>query len=189
MNAAALRRWSGFKSWLWAGVRDWRSHVRTLLTLLLVYAGVHLWQTRDLPSGAAPGFSAALASAQTIGSVELAQWRASHPGRAVALHFWADWCPICRLEEGSISAVQQDWPLLGVAMQSGAALQVQAVLRKRQLDWHSAVDPDGALSRRYGLTSVPAFIVLDAQGRIRFAEIGYTSEAGMRARLWWAQHF
>jgi hypothetical protein len=74
-------------------------------------------------------------------------------------------------------------------MQSGDAARVRTVLERRSLDWLSAVDPDGALARRYGLASVPACIVLDAQGRIRFAEVGYTSELGMRLRLWWAQGF
>lgn len=175
----------GFRSWL----LDWRSHGLTLLTAMLVYAGLHLWQTRHLPTGPAPAFSTSLAASQGIGSINLERWRAAHPGRAMALHFWAEWCPICRMEEDSISALQRDWPMLGVAMQSGDTARVQAVLNKRGLPWQSAIDTDGSITRRYGLSSVPAFIVLDAQGQIRFAEVGYTSEIGMRLRLWWAQNF
>ena len=177
--------WHGIQSWL----LDWRSHALTLLTLLLVYAGMHLWQTRHLPSGPAPAFSAPAAGPQAGRVLDFEQWRNSHPGRAMALHFWADWCPICRAEENSISRLQQNWPVLGVAMQSGDAAHVQAVLHHRSLDWLTVIDPDGALARRYGLSSVPAFIVIDAQGRIRFADVGYTTEAGMRLRLWWAQTF
>lgn len=176
--------WQRFTSWL----LDWRSHALTLLTVLLVYAGIHLWQTRHLASGPAPSFSAPIANPQA-NSIDFDHWRQQHAGRAVALHFWADWCPICRLEEGNISRLQQDWPVLAVAMQSGDASRVQVVLKRRGLDWLSAVDADGAVARRYGLASVPAFIVVDAQGRIRFAELGYTTQAGMRLRLWWAQTF
>jgi hypothetical protein len=32
-------------------------------------------------------------------------------------------------------------------------------------------------------------VVVDSHGQIRFAEVGYTSEVGMRLRLWWAQTF
>jgi hypothetical protein len=28
--------------------------------------------------------------------------------------------------------------------------------------------------------------VIDAAGRIRFREVGYTTEPGLRLRLWWA---
>jgi thiol-disulfide isomerase/thioredoxin len=181
----ALRR---LIAWLLAWLLDWRSHALTLLMAVLAYTAIHLWQTRHLPSGPAPAFQAAAVGPQAGGTIDFDSWRQAHPGRAVALHFWADWCPICRLEEDSISALQADWPLLSVAMQSGDAARVQGVLNQRRLDWATAVDADGQIARRYGLASVPAFIVVDAQGRIRFAELGYTTGIGMRLRLWWAQN-
>ena len=38
--------------------------------------------------------------------------------------------------------------------------------------------------RAFGFFAVPVFVVIDAQGQIRHPQIGYTSELGMRARLW-----
>jgi thiol-disulfide isomerase/thioredoxin len=175
--------------WLVTWARNWKSHALTLLVFLLAYVAIHLWQTREIPGGTAPAFSAPATGRAAPGVIHLDDWRQAHAGQAVALHFWADWCPICRAEENSISRLQQDWPVLGVAMQSGDAALVQSVLNRRSLAWLTVVDPDSSLARRYGLSSVPAFIVLDAQGRIRFAEVGYTTEAGMRLRLWWAQTF
>jgi len=35
------------------------------------------------------------------------------------------------------------------------------------------------------LQAVPAFLVLDAIGRVRTPAIGYTTGIGMRLRLWW----
>lgn len=188
MNFHKLSGWSG--RWLAQLRQNWKSHTGTLLIFLLLYAGVHAWQTRRVPSGPAPDFSAPAADSQLAsGAIDFATWRAAHPGQAVALHFWADWCPICRTEENSVSRISRDWPVLSVAMQSGDPARVQGVLTRRQLDWHTAVDPDGQIARRFGLQSVPAFIVVDALGRIRFAEVGYTSEIGMRLRLRWAQTF
>jgi thiol:disulfide interchange protein len=176
--------------WLSRFRHNWKSHAATLLIFLLVYAAIHAWQTRSVPKGTAPTFSAPAAGPQAAsGMIDFAAWRAAHPGQAVALHFWADWCPICRTEENSFNRINRDWPLLSVAMQSGDATRVQGVLTRRQLDWHTAVDPEGQIAKRFGLTSVPALVVVDAQGQIRFAEVGYTSEIGMRARLWWAQTF
>ena len=186
MSLPQVRNWPG--RWLTALRQNWKSHALTLLLLVLLYAAIQAWQTRNLARGLAPSFSAPSADLRNAsGLVDLDAWRKTHVGQAVALHFWAEWCPICRAEEHSISRVQRDWPLLGVAMQSGDAARVQSVLRTRQLDWLTAVDADGKIARRYGLQSVPAFVVVDAQGRIRFAEVGYTSEVGMRLRLWWAQ--
>ena len=183
-----IRGWPG--RWLASLRKNWKSHALTLLLFVLLYAAIQTWQTRGVPSGMAPAFSAPTADLRNAsGLVDFDAWRKTRPGQAVALHFWADWCPICRTEEHSISRVQRDWPLLSVAMQSGGAARVQAVLKQRELDWLTAVDADGQIARRYGLKSVPAFIVVDAQGQIRFAELGYTSEVGMRLRLWWAQTF
>lgn len=188
MNSPQLSGWPG--RWLVQLRKNWKSHAGTLLMFLLLYAGIHAWQTRSVPSGAAPTFSAPAAGPQAAsGSTGFDSWRAAHPGQAVALHFWADWCPICRTEENSVSRISRDWPVLSVAMQSGDAARVQGVLTRRQLDWQTVADPDGQIAKRYGLASVPALVVVDAQGQIRFAEVGYTSEIGMRLRLWWAQTF
>ena len=189
MKPAAQRLWAGVRTWCWNWLKDWRSHALTLLLIAAVVWGVNAWQTRHIPAGAAPGFSAPLAGAPAGTLIALDEWRARHPGRAVALHFWADWCPICRLEEGSVSSVQQDWPVLAVAMRSGTEQHVADVLQQRGLPWLSVTDAHGSLTARYGLKAVPAFIVLDARGDIRYAAVGYTTQAGMRLRLWLAQHF
>lgn len=161
----------------------WKNHLSTLALFVAVMLGVNAWQTRHLPAGAAPEFTASLSNGETV---SLQQWRAQYPNQAVALHFWADWCPICKTEENSISRIKRDWPVLTIAMQSGDAVKVQNVLAKRQLDWLTAIDPAGHITKRYGFAGVPAFVVIDAKGNIASATIGYTTEIGMRLRLWWA---
>ena len=184
MSLRLQRVGAGFKAWLF----NWRSHAVTLLIVVAVVLGLNAWQTRHIPAGKAPDFQIALAGAVGAQDVTLDAWRAQHAGRAVALHFWAEWCPICRAEEASITELQQDWPVLTIAMRSGDAARVARVMQQRQLPWLAAVDDDGSLSTRYGLKAVPALIVLDAQGRIRHASVGYTPEWSMRLRLWLAQH-
>ncbi|HEX8980971.1 MAG TPA: protein disulfide oxidoreductase [Parasulfuritortus sp.] len=151
-----------------------------------IFFAVQAWQQRDVPHGAAPGIVGTLADGRPF---ELDAWRKAHAGHAVALHFWADWCPICKTEEGSVSALSKDWPVMTVAMSSGSAAQVASYLSKKGLAWPALVDTDGRIAAAYGLKGVPALIVIDRQGAIRSASIGYTSEWGMRLRLWWAEHF
>ena len=161
-----------------------RSHFGTVLLVLAVLAGAHLWQTRHVPPGPVPDLPLLLSTGE---STTLGAWRARHPGQPVALHVWAEWCPICRAEEHNITRLQAAWPPRTVAMQPGGAAQVQRVLDQRGLPWATVVDDSGALARRLGVQSVPAFLVLDAQGQMRAASVGYTSEIGMRLRLWWAR--
>jgi thiol-disulfide isomerase/thioredoxin len=162
----------------------WRRFARDLAFVFAILLGVNWVQTRHVPSGAAPDFSAPLAAG---GAVNLAEWRAQHAGRPVGVYFWADWCPICKAQEGSIAALRADWPVLSVAMRSGDAADVAKVLNARGLAWPSAVDADGRIAASYGLRGVPALIVIGADGTIQSVAAGYTSEIGMRLRLWWAE--
>lgn len=171
--------------------RGWKQHLATLALAWIAIAAVDTWRTRDLPQGPAP--DVALLMAPTLADASapplhttLAQWRALHPGQPVALHFWAEWCSICKLEEPSIASLSADWPVLGVAMQSGNAERVAQVQRQRGMAWPTAVDAQGTLSRSWGVRSVPALVVIDADGQVRFATSGYTPEWAMRLRLWWA---
>lgn len=171
--------------------KSWKQHLTTLALAWVAIVAVDTWRTRDLPQGPAPDVALVMApsagAAATKAPTTLAAWRAQHPGQAVAVHFWAEWCSICKLEEPSIASLSTTWPVLGVAMQSGNAERVAQVQSQRGMPWQTAVDPQGALSRSWGVRSVPALVVIDAHGQVRFATSGYTPRWAMRLRLWWAQ--
>lgn len=179
LQACITRAWQSLRT-------GWKQHLATLALAWIAIVAVDTWRTRDLPQGPAPDAPLVMASSPA-GATTLAQWRAQHPGQAVAVHFWAEWCAVCKLEEPSIASLSSDWPLLGVAMQSGNAERVAQVQRQRGMPWPTAVDPQATLSRSWGVRSVPALVVIDAHGQVRFATSGYTPEWAMRLRLWWAQ--
>ena len=113
-------------------------------------------------------------------------WQTRHPGQATALYVWAQWCPICRVQDPTITGLQQDHPVLTVAMQSGQTAQVARLLQERRLPWTTAVDPDGNIAGALGVHAVPTILGMDAQGNVTGSSVGYTSAWGMRLRLWWA---
>lgn len=168
----------------------WRSYAVNLLLVTMVFGAVQLWQTRDVAGGQAPDLVLTVVGADASRvTTTLSAWREGHPGQPVAIHFWADWCPICRMEEHSVTRLHRDWPVMTVAMQSGDADRVAKTMGQRQLPWVAALDPAGEMARSYGIPAVPGFLVVDRDGMIRTPAVGYTTEWGMRLRLWWVKLF
>lgn len=159
--------------------KKWLRRLAELAIFVAVFAAVSWYQGRHLAEGDAP----ALAGVSVAGErLDLQQWR----GEPVMVHFWATWCPVCAAEQGSVDAIAREHRVLTVAMQSGDASEITRYLKEEGVDYPALPDPDGSLSRRYGVSAVPATFILDPEGRVRFSTVGYTSEWGMRLRLWWA---
>lgn len=152
---------------------------RDALIVGLVYAAVFAWKGRDMAHGQAPALRASDLAGQTV---DLAALR----GRPVLVQFWGTWCPICRMELGSLQALSRNWQVVTVAMQSGKEGEIRAFMRKHDLSYTVISDPDGAIARRWGVSAVPAGFVVGPAGNIRFRVVGLTSLWGLRARLWWA---
>jgi peroxiredoxin len=156
---------------------------RWLLELLLIVAVVLLvraWLARDLAQGPAPEFEANLLDGSAVSLADYAD-------RPMLLHFWATWCPICRLEEGEIMRLSRSHPVLTVAMQSGSPWEVEAHLTERERELDVVNDPDGALARRYGVRAVPSTFIIDWDGQIVFRKQGYAPPLELRLRLWLAR--
>jgi thiol-disulfide isomerase/thioredoxin len=149
------------------------------LVLLLLILGIRAWQQSGTASGPAPALAGELLDGKPVALAAFA-------GQPVLVHFWATWCPICRVEQGSIDALARDVPVITVAMQSGSREEVVQFLRKEALSFPVLNDPDGVLAAQWGVRAVPASFIVDGAGQIRFVEIGYTTGVGLRLRLWLA---
>lgn len=160
------------KKWL-------RRAIEALLVVALI-AGIRAWQQRDVVSGAAPALRSVLLDGKPFAL-------AVRPAQPVLVHFWATWCAVCRAEQGTIEAIAHgNANVITVAMQSGSRDEVTRYLGEQGLSFPVLNDPDGRVSMAWGVHAVPASFVVDADGQIRFVEIGYTTGVGLRLRLWMA---
>jgi thiol-disulfide isomerase/thioredoxin len=159
------------------------------LTLVVaVFVGLQAWLTRDVVRGALPAFDAPLIDG-TAGAATVQQWRDAHARDGYVLYVWATWCAVCKTIQGNVAAVATDDAVLTVAMQSGAPTAVAQYLAARDLRWPTVNDEGAALSRSLGVDAVPMLLFVDRAGEVRSVTRGYTTEAGIRARLWWARRF
>lgn len=166
-----------------ASSNPWRSRLRgwaiNILLILLVFGGVQWWKARPLATGEAPPLADAMLDGSPLDLRDLA-------GRPVLVHFWATWCPVCRVMDGTIDAIAEDHAVIAVALQSGTPAEIRGYLREHGLRFPVVPDPDGRIAGLWGVSGVPTSFVVDASGRIRDATVGLSSGPGLRARLWMA---
>ena len=158
--------------------RRWWAWARDIGLVLLVLLAVQWWQARDLANAAAPPLAGILADGEPYQLV-------SGEGPTL-VHFWAEWCPICRLEQGSIDRIATDHRVITVATTSGTADEVRAFLQAEGLGFSTLMDEGGDVARTWGVSGVPATFIVDSTGMITSATQGYSTEFGLRLRLWLA---
>jgi len=158
----------------------WRGYGINLLLIVVVVAGIRVWQQRDMVSGAAPALQGITLAGQSY-------TLPAHPAHPVLVHFWATWCSICRSEQGNIAAIAHDDPnVITVAMKSGFPDEVARYMKEQGIAFPVVNDADGSISAAWGVHAVPASFIIAPDGQIRFVEVGYTTELGLRLRLWMA---
>lgn len=181
MSLPPESRLSRIRAWLSDRSR-WKRWALEILIVVVVVGVVQFWRAADLPAGPAPYLGGTLADGR---AANLAGVLKAAGGRPVLVAFWATWCPVCKAEEGNIDAIARDWPTLTVAMQSGEGKAVAKHLHERELRFSALVDGDGAMARDWHVRGVPTHFIVDGRGIIRYQSVGYATEYGLRARLWW----
>lgn len=158
-------------------IKHWRSWLVYILLFLVVTHAANWWKTRDALSGNLAEFTGEFMDGSVFTIAEFA-------GKPVLFHFWATWCPICELENDTIQSISQDYQVISIASWSEGEAEVKAYMRNIQLTFPVMLDTSGALAQSFGLKGVPTSFILDPNGEITFVETGYSTEAGLRLRLW-----
>lgn len=153
-----------------------------VLIFLFVYFAIHLYQTRLAPSGQAPEIKGWLVEGKPFESLH------GHE-KPILVHFWATWCGVCELEEGSINSIAQDYHVITLASQSGSFSEVKKFKLENELTFPVIVDQTGVLAKEWGVVGFPSSYIIDESNEIRFVEVGFTTELGLRLRLWFAKYF
>ena len=156
----------------------YRLIVELTLILVILFA-VRFWVQLDVASGTAPNISAFMLDGQYF---DLYQ----NKPRPILVHFWATWCPVCKFEQSNIENIAKDHPVITIAMQSGDEHELNQFMREEKLSFNVINDESGELSRKYIIRGVPVSFIVNKENKIEFVEVGYTTELGLRMRLWWA---
>lgn len=150
-----------------------------LVIILIILLAIRFWMQRDIVSGIAPNINAV-----TLNGRAFELYKDKH--RPMLIHFWATWCPVCKLEQSNIENTAKDHPVITIAMQSGNNDELRQFMQDEKLSFDVINDESGVLSRSYNIRGVPVSFIINKENKIEFVEVGYTTELGLRIRLWWA---
>ncbi len=147
--------------------------------VIALFFGMQFAVSHNLISGEPPSISGQLLSGENFDLTQL-------HGKPAVIYFWGSWCSICGGMQGTVQNISKDYPLISLAMQSGTRSEVAQYMSEQGFSVPTLNDENGQFAKIYGLTGVPTIFVLDPEGKIRFATMGYTTEIGFRFRLWLA---
>ena len=141
---------------------------RLIAPLLLALAGAA--QAAVAPQATAPDF--------TLKSLEGRNLRlAEQRGQVVLVNFWATWCGPCKQEMPHLNRLYDKYRssgfvLLGVNVDEDAR-QASGTAAKYGLHFPVLFDADKAVVKLYDLNSMPATVLIDRDGKVRYLHRGY----------------
>jgi len=104
-------------------------------------------------------------------------------GKPLVIHFWATWCRVCKLEAQNIETLSKQYEVLTIAVNSGDNAKIEAYLKERDLTFRVLNDLDGTWVKQFNVEVFPTTFIYDKKGELKFTEVGYTTTAGLLARL------
>ena len=100
-------------------------------------------------------------------------------GRVVLVNFWATWCGPCRQEMPHLNRLYEKYRasgfvLLGVNIDEDQRNAI-GLATKLGLKFPVLLDTDRKVSKLYDMSAMPATVLIDKDGRVKYLHRGYQS--------------
>ncbi|WP_240602577.1 DsbE family thiol:disulfide interchange protein [Paracoccus endophyticus] len=94
-------------------------------------------------------------------------------GKVTLVNFWASWCPPCRAEHPTLTALTAEGiPVMGVDLKDPEPQARRFLAEHGNPFAKIATDPQGRTAIEWGVTAPPETFILDGQGRVLFRHAG-----------------
>lgn len=106
--------------------------------------------------------------------------------KPVLIHFWATWCPTCKVEASNIEFVSKYYDIVTIAVNSGNKEKVIDYLLENNFSFNVLNDINSSYSQEFNVAAFPTTFIYNKNRELVFSEVGYTSTIGLMLRMWWA---
>lgn len=106
--------------------------------------------------------------------------------KPLLIHFWATWCPTCKVEADTIEYLSKHFEVLSIAVKSGTDKELEDFMQERGYSFRVVNDSMGVYARKYLVSGFPTSFIYNKEQEHIFSDVGYTSLVGFYLRLWWA---
>ncbi len=108
-------------------------------------------------------------------------------GKVVVLDFWATWCGPCKRAMPTVQKLHEEYKDKGVVVfgvNCWERSDPAQYMRQQKFTYTLLMKADD-VATKYGVTGIPAFFIIDGDGKIAFSETGFgpNSEKEIRAAL------
>lgn len=106
--------------------------------------------------------------------------------KPILIHFWATWCPTCKLESGNIDRISKYYNVITIAVKSGSNIEIKKILKDNNLQFNVVNDKNSVYASKFKISGFPTTFIYDKNKKLVFSEVGYTSTLGLFFRMWWS---
>lgn len=109
---------------------------------------------------------------------------ASYKGKVLFLHFWATWCPPCKVELPHMESLAKKlasqgdkakMEFLAVCI-SDSQKALTSFMQKNGYTFPSVLDEPGLVAMKYGIQGVPTSILISPEGKILKIQVGMMNQ-------------
>ena len=107
--------------------------------------------------------------------------------KPILIHFWATWCPTCKLEASNIEFLSKHFEVITIAVDSKDDTTVQKYLDEHEYTFKTANDPHNQLSSQFKIVGLPTTFIYDKNKNLVFSDVGYSSTFSLYLKMLWVQ--
>lgn len=173
------------------------SWLTDLVIAIVVVSGVFWFQTRHLVGSGEPAPSFSLTRLETSLPLkgipnESTIDNGALKGKPTVIVFWAPWCSVCGAEASSVSSlvksIGDDVHVTTIALDYQDLNSVQNFVTKNNLEAPVLLGTQET-AQSFKINTFPTIYMLDDEGKVLSNTVGFTTEWGIRARLFLRSFF